>query len=393
MNRESQINRASAQILANALRYSGATSVQRDRIFRDWKIPRERNYASEAIGGVGRMCFLGSQAIDYVPDVKEMILIRVDDYSMRSYAGISGDKPSETRELFFTQPRTGSSWQARCALIRARVRESLSEVEDLRSRWRIVRASLRRVEQTSEALRFSIPTEPEKQAQVFEELLRDLQEIRNPVVLETWLNSIVAGSVTLPEGLPSDSPALALIKRIFQLDPKTGLEWISNLIRRKKGLPFRNGHFQLSLVGVVLANSRRRSFREKLKQWARPQLQRLLVEYSDVQPTSGALLASILATSFLCEEDTVAAAARLKVDVSSALDRIKDPEERRFFLQFLFDALSQNISAQNISDHLLKIIAFCEFVSDEDAVIWPRSGILALIRDNLVSPVQKIAEK
>lgn len=246
------------------------------------------------------------------------------------------------------------------------------------------------------AAAFAVPAKAEDQLAVFEELFQSLETLSNIPILEGWLRGIAVQEVRLPKGVPPDSPALSLIKRLLDIDFSIGFYHLQHLFKSASKTPFHKGYFQLSLAGALLSKNEERVGGSDVKRWARVEIRRLRAANNNAfgdDSLDRAVIASLLSLVLIYEDNTIAGAKSFEVELEKELLRVCEVDERRYFLQFLSDSLSQHITVKNLPVHWIKLIVFCKYIADEKSVVWPRSGILGILRDTFLTPGRKVARK
>jgi hypothetical protein len=241
--------------------------------------------------------------------------------------------------------------------------------------------------------RFAIPEEAEAQVSVLAELLADTEVIESALVLERWLDALIHNDVCLPRGLSSDSSALAILKRLLVLDFDRGFHYVQKLIRKVVSPPFTLNRFRLSIVGALLNSCRDARVARKINDWVQKEVIYRRKRIRRKNSTELALLAGLLALEFISSENTFSVARRFEKTFLACKASIRSTEEQRFFLQLFSDTLSQCVTAVNFSEHLIKIIVLCQYLGNDKLVVWPRAGILAIIRDHLVTPVEEAVKQ
>ena len=138
----------------------------------------------------------------------------------------------------------------------------------------------------------AIPDSPDLQANALTEIISSLDSIQNSVLLAEWLEALVRQRVSLTEGMLPDSPAIAIIRRILDIDVDRGVKLIRALLRPSRDLPFRFGYFQLSLTGVLLAKLSTASRFSEYRGWIRDEIDYLREEginlIEEISPRIGA---------------------------------------------------------------------------------------------------------
>jgi hypothetical protein len=243
---------------------------------------------------------------------------------------------------------------------------------------------------------FAIPVSPNEQPSVLLTLLSTLDTFTSTDVLEAWLDGLINKKVSLPLGLPADSPALAIIKRITDLDPIIGFSYVQQLFNLDSDFPFRVGYFHISLVGMLLTRSSGPVLRHRIRDWTSFLLVKLSASKDTISCATQVhfgLIASVLALQLISDENDVSATERFESNLRASLNYVKDEEEQRFFLQFMVDTLSQHIDSNNIALHWVKMLVLFKYVADEDSVVWPQIGLMKLLRETFSASIPVSTQK
>lgn len=233
-----------------------------------------------------------------------------------------------------------------------------------------------------------MPPSPEERTEVFETLISSLESITDVEVLDKWMNLIVDREFEdFSGGLP-DSAAVAIFGRLLQLDEDTSAKWLDRFLSEADALPFRPGHFQISILGTVAQaaseNVLSQIIVERLQGEITSMVASNLPKISEATTASAAVESVIL---LLQAEDSPEAALRILNHVAKLLDVITKEHDKKFFLQFLSDSLGHFIGAENLQKHWLKLLVLSKFLRKE-SVLWPESGIVSLLQAVFVEPAQ-----
>ncbi|HEY5743737.1 MAG TPA: hypothetical protein VIS99_14480, partial [Terrimicrobiaceae bacterium] len=226
-------------------------------------------------------------------------------------------------------------------------------------------------------------------------LLRGLVLVREPETLERLLSNLVSGTADLPEGLPPDSPAISTIKRLLEIDFGRGVDQIRALIRPRIGLPFSFGYFQISLVGTLLAATRKARPPKEFAAWIWSEIEYLrhhgLRDFGD-RSLCFALTASLTALGLISESSNSAALTRIEQQIGYSLDAAVNNEEKSEFLRFLGDSLNQGVDSNNFALHLSKLTVFLKAIAYEPSILRQQNRLLCLVRE-LLAPAKEILSK
>jgi len=94
-----------------------------------------------------------------------------------------------------------------------------------------------------------------------------------------------------------------------------------------------------------------------------------------------ALLAALLAIAVMVEDATTEGISLLDEQIERSLQKSRSPEEKKLFLRFLGDSLSQAITESNLSLHLSKLMTFFKHVQDEPSLVRQQNRLLRHIWD------------
>ena len=204
----------------------------------------------------------------------------------------------------------------------------------------------------------------------------------NSASLEFWFGLIAKHGAALAQRIPGDSPALAIFKRILELDFDRALKCADIVFQAERNPAFMPGRFQLSLIGAIASQIQNRPQPAGLLDWTYHKI-RFLLGHKKIDAgapqTRFALIASLIALAFLVETDDEEGATRVEKVIGEALSYISDPKQEKFFLQFISDSLGQFIRQKDVPNHSYKAIVLCKHLG-EDSIVWPRRGLVAVLR-------------
>jgi hypothetical protein len=229
---------------------------------------------------------------------------------------------------------------------------------------------------------------PEQQFDDTAIVLDRINEIQEPETLLRVLRDLADGSAILPAGLPPDSPAIAVIKRLFAINSDRGLQAVKTLIGLRNGLPFRPGYFQISLAGVLLAAIRASSPNEELATWIWSEVEYLRdrgIKELGNRSLGFAVLASFTAAGLMAESPSPTAFTRIDQELAKSLDAAPSYSERRAFLRFLADSCNQGIDSSNFYSHLAKLAIFLKYIVNDPDILRTQNQLLCLVR-NIIQP-------
>lgn len=216
------------------------------------------------------------------------------------------------------------------------------------------------------------------------DLLGRLDEIQDVNLLLKAVREVTAGRLEIPAGILPDYPAIELLKRLVRVDEETGFEAIRELFRRNADLPFRDGYFQLSLTGIVLAMLSRGFSLENYRTWIWNEIRYLrkcgIPEFQDF-PLGRALLAALIAIALIGEDATSESIDVIDREIDESLKLSTQPKHRAAFLRFLGDSLSQGITYDNLHKHLLKLMIFFKHGKHEPSLVRQNNRLLSLLRE------------
>jgi hypothetical protein len=240
----------------------------------------------------------------------------------------------------------------------------------------------------------ALPADPAERGRLFIEILQTVETISSPAVLESWLSALIDNAIPLPTGMPPDSPALALIRRLLDVAADRGFAQVQKLFGAIDS-PFRARHFQLSLIGTLLVRSDDPLIGLEINDWANAELERLRTELKNetMDPPTLAVIAGLLALGLVGRDNDPEEAKLFNSDLVAWLKTITDDEERRFFLQFLLDSVNQYIDKHNIADHWIKMIVLFHHIREDSSVVWPSSGLARLLRETFLEPATKVLNR
>ena len=260
----------------------------------------------------------------------------------------------------------------------AQIEHALAEyaTAELKSAWaRALRSAVLTERRTFPASLFAEPESATGPAltEALSTILEELEYIEDPKLIETWLYHVLDRGMALPEqGVSSELGALALFRRLVQIDPVAAQQMHWRIVSEAWLAPPLRSSAALILTGALTAAVGSDSVAENLRQidW-KGMAQRTLSGQIDAgleEDDRIAVAAGLFVSGVVCWPDEVMTAKRVAQDFRSLLEAAPETG-RQFFAQHFADALEQHMN-QEKKKHFLKLVALDGVLHAND-LLWP----------------------
>lgn len=207
----------------------------------------------------------------------------------------------------------------------------------------------------------------------------DLISLVDSNTLLKWFSEVSMGKIEIEGRELPESVGLSIFKSMLGKDVAASLNVLEVSLETPSTV-FKNGAFQLSLVGALLTHVDLNGTNWLIVSAVNRMADKSLSgEYELEKGDSYALGAALISIELLSLSNKLSSAKKIESRLQASLEKINNAEEGRFFLQFLIDTLSQFLAGERIIDHFVKLLPFYSYLRKSHSFVWPNTALLKFL--------------